>query len=59
LISAEKTTKRKEVKSMKYTKPAIELVSLAVEAIQGSGKNQLPLLDNGTFVSICAYESDE
>jgi hypothetical protein len=45
---------------MEYTKPTVERIALAEDAIQGSSKSALPQIDGGNFVKTPqAYEADE
>jgi hypothetical protein len=65
-LSAEKTYTRKEVKTMKYTKPEVTLINPALEAIQGEPKgsklgvssDSIPPVA-GKDTTLMAYEADE
>lgn len=49
----------KEVKTMKYAKPEIRFVNLAITAIQGHGKSGTTIDTMQTPVTVPAYEADE
>jgi hypothetical protein len=64
LISAEKHLTRKEVNTMNYAKPQINVIAAATTAIQDQrpgSKNGSPLDGQGTdkFVTASAYQADE
>jgi hypothetical protein len=58
-----RNSKRKEVNTMNYTKPAITLAEVAKSAIQGVPKSKTPFPDAASepqFIgTVNAYEADE
>jgi hypothetical protein len=50
---------RKEVKTMKYTKPEVTLLGLAVNVIESGEKGSMFQVDSPLNVTHSAYEADE
>lgn len=64
LVSAERTSRRKEVNTMNYAKPEINVINTATTAIQNQrpgSKIGSPLDGQGLdkYVTASAYEADE
>jgi hypothetical protein len=59
LISAERTSKRKEVNTMTYTKPEVVALTNALASIQSTQPKHGVSSDNMREITATAYEADE